>query len=158
MSRTLPTLARTATAVLAAATAATLAALTVTAAPAQAAPPTGRYVALGDSFTSGPLIPTQVDLNCVRSNRNYPSVVAAEIGSLLTGMRVRGETIDEIVGAARAMGLEEQISRRDAIVAVEWADKLPELLPEGAVRVELASQGGSVRKIDVTGVEKPAGR
>jgi lysophospholipase L1-like esterase len=49
--------------------------------PAQAAPPTGRYVALGDSFTSGPLIPTQVDLNCVRSNRNYPSLVAATIGS-----------------------------------------------------------------------------
>jgi lysophospholipase L1-like esterase len=48
---------------------------------AQAAPPTGRYVALGDSFTSGPLIPTQVDLNCVRSNRNYPSLVAASIGS-----------------------------------------------------------------------------
>lgn len=40
---------------------------------------TGRYVALGDSFTSGPLIPTQVDLNCVRSNRNYPSLVAASI-------------------------------------------------------------------------------
>jgi lysophospholipase L1-like esterase len=48
---------------------------------AQAAPPTGRYVALGDSFTSGPLIPTQVDLNCVRSNRNYPSLTAASIGS-----------------------------------------------------------------------------
>ncbi|HET8660809.1 MAG TPA: SGNH/GDSL hydrolase family protein [Micromonosporaceae bacterium] len=40
---------------------------------------TGRYVALGDSFTSGPLIPTQVDLNCVRSNRNYPSLLAAAI-------------------------------------------------------------------------------
>lgn len=48
---------------------------------AQAAAPTGRYVALGDSFTSGPLIPTQVDLNCVRSNRNYPALTAAAIGS-----------------------------------------------------------------------------
>ena len=48
---------------------------------AEAAPPTGRYVALGDSYTSGPLIPTQVDLNCVRSNRNYPALTAAAIGS-----------------------------------------------------------------------------
>ena len=64
-------------AALALATAAVLA----IAAPANAAAPTGRYVALGDSFTSGPLIPTQVDLNCVRSNRNYPSLVAASIHS-----------------------------------------------------------------------------
>ncbi|MGI5183214.1 SGNH/GDSL hydrolase family protein [Dactylosporangium sp. CA-152071] len=49
--------------------------------PAHAAAPTGRYVALGDSYTSGPLIPDQVDLNCVRSNRNYPSLVARAIGS-----------------------------------------------------------------------------
>ena len=48
---------------------------------ASAAPPPGRYVALGDSFTSGPVIPTQVDLNCVRSNRNYPSIVAGTIPS-----------------------------------------------------------------------------
>lgn len=48
---------------------------------AGAAPPTGRYVALGDSYTSGPLIPTQVDLNCVRSNRNYPALTASAIGS-----------------------------------------------------------------------------
>jgi len=48
---------------------------------AQAAAPTGRYVALGYSYTSGPFIPTQVDLNCVRSNHNYPSLVATAIGS-----------------------------------------------------------------------------
>ncbi|MFI1094404.1 SGNH/GDSL hydrolase family protein [Streptomyces sp. NPDC020917] len=36
-----------------------------------------RYVALGDSYTSGPAIPTQVDANCERSNHNYPSLVAA---------------------------------------------------------------------------------
>ncbi|MFG3046111.1 SGNH/GDSL hydrolase family protein [Streptomyces sp. NPDC048241] len=35
------------------------------------------YVALGDSYTSGPLIPAQVDANCARSDRNYPSLVAA---------------------------------------------------------------------------------
>ncbi|MCN9240588.1 SGNH/GDSL hydrolase family protein [Streptomyces sp. RY43-2] len=38
------------------------------------------YVSLGDSYTSGPLIPAQVDANCARSNRNYPSLVAAARG------------------------------------------------------------------------------
>ncbi|WP_238431689.1 SGNH/GDSL hydrolase family protein [Streptomyces cavernae] len=37
-----------------------------------------RYVSLGDSYTSGPLIPKQVDANCARSDHNYPSIVAAE--------------------------------------------------------------------------------
>lgn len=36
------------------------------------------YVALGDSYTSGPGIPRQVDANCARSDSNYPSIVAAE--------------------------------------------------------------------------------
>ncbi|MGW0998446.1 SGNH/GDSL hydrolase family protein [Streptomyces sp. NPDC002520] len=36
------------------------------------------YVALGDSYTSGPVIPDQVDANCARSDRNYPSLVAAQ--------------------------------------------------------------------------------
>jgi lysophospholipase L1-like esterase len=68
---------------MAAATVALATGLVIVAVPgtASAAAPTGRYVALGDSFTSGPLIPSQVDLNCVRSNRNYPSLVAASIGS-----------------------------------------------------------------------------
>jgi lysophospholipase L1-like esterase len=34
------------------------------------------YAALGDSYTSGPVIPTQVDANCARSDHNYPSLVA----------------------------------------------------------------------------------
>jgi lysophospholipase L1-like esterase len=68
-------------AAVAATLAVTAALIAATPAAATAAPPTGRYVALGDSFTSGPLIPNQVDLNCVRSDRNYPSRVAAAIGS-----------------------------------------------------------------------------
>lgn len=39
--------------------------------------PAVHYVALGDSYTSGPVIPTQVDANCARSDHNYPSLVAA---------------------------------------------------------------------------------
>ncbi|MFF5018869.1 SGNH/GDSL hydrolase family protein [Streptomyces sp. NPDC001165] len=36
------------------------------------------YVSLGDSYTSGPLIPHQTDANCARSDHNYPSLVAAQ--------------------------------------------------------------------------------
>ncbi|MEU3528163.1 SGNH/GDSL hydrolase family protein [Streptomyces sp. NPDC038707] len=36
------------------------------------------YVALGDSYASGPGIPAQVDAGCARSDHNYPSLVAAE--------------------------------------------------------------------------------
>ncbi|KPI28638.1 hypothetical protein OV320_5099 [Actinobacteria bacterium OV320] len=46
------------------------------------APPKGPYVALGDSYTSGPRIPPQTGdpAGCDRSGRNYPSVVAKELG------------------------------------------------------------------------------
>lgn len=49
-------------------------------APAAAAQ-TGGYVALGDSFTAGPLIPSQTGkpLGCLRSDRNYPALAAAEL-------------------------------------------------------------------------------
>ncbi|MEV7883404.1 SGNH/GDSL hydrolase family protein [Streptomyces sp. NPDC002817] len=42
----------------------------------------GPYVALGDSYTSGPKIPplTSTPIGCDRSSRNYPSVVAKELG------------------------------------------------------------------------------
>ena len=45
---------------------------------------TVHYVALGDSYTSGPVIPTQIDANCARSDHNYPHLVAAadRIGDL----------------------------------------------------------------------------
>jgi lysophospholipase L1-like esterase len=47
----------------------------------QVSAPTGQYVALGDSYVSGPLIPDQVNLGCLRSDHNYPSLTAASIGS-----------------------------------------------------------------------------
>ncbi|MFI6333484.1 SGNH/GDSL hydrolase family protein [Streptomyces sp. NPDC050535] len=44
-------------------------------------PPTGPYVALGDSYTSGPRIPAQTGrpAGCDRSDRNYPALVAKEL-------------------------------------------------------------------------------
>ncbi len=50
-----------------------------TATTATAAAPSGTYVSLGDSYVSGPLIPDQVDLGCLRSDRNYPSLTAAAL-------------------------------------------------------------------------------
>ncbi|MCI4065953.1 SGNH/GDSL hydrolase family protein [Micromonospora sp. R77] len=75
--------------------------------PASAAVPTGRYVALGDSYTAGPLIPTQVDLNCLRSNRNYPSLVAASAGSAaLADVSCSGATTaDILVGGSGELGI-----------------------------------------------------
>jgi lysophospholipase L1-like esterase len=61
-------------------TALTLLLLSVIATPASAAR-TIRYVALGDSYSSGPLIPLQRTdpLGCYRSDHNYPSLLAAAL-------------------------------------------------------------------------------
>ena len=37
------------------------------------------YVALGDSYTSGPGLEGQTDTNCARSDRNYPSLLAESL-------------------------------------------------------------------------------
>ncbi|MGH2718382.1 MAG: SGNH/GDSL hydrolase family protein [Actinomycetota bacterium] len=49
------------------------------AAPAGPAVNSGGYVALGDSYAAGPLIPNQVNVPCIRSDENYPSLVAASL-------------------------------------------------------------------------------
>jgi lysophospholipase L1-like esterase len=55
--------------------------LALLAPPAAARAAAGPYVALGDSYTSAPLVPNQVGrpIGCARSDRNYPSLVAAAI-------------------------------------------------------------------------------
>ncbi|WP_104530974.1 SGNH/GDSL hydrolase family protein [Streptomyces specialis] len=54
-----------------------------------------RYVALGDSAAAGPLIPGQVDGDCLRSDRNYPSVAAEALGAELTDVSCSGATLDD---------------------------------------------------------------
>ena len=46
---------------------------------AAARKPPQSYVALGDSYTAGPIIPVQQTdpLGCLRSDHNYPHLVAA---------------------------------------------------------------------------------
>jgi lysophospholipase L1-like esterase len=58
---------------------------------ADAQVPTG-YVALGDSFTAGPLVPNQSlnPLGCLRSSNDYPAVVARFLGLSLRDVSCSG--------------------------------------------------------------------
>ncbi|WP_158880705.1 SGNH/GDSL hydrolase family protein [Amycolatopsis anabasis] len=59
----------------------TMAASSLTAAAATATPAYTRYVALGDSYTSGPFIPWPklFPLGCGKSTNNYPSLLARQL-------------------------------------------------------------------------------
>lgn len=72
--------------VLAAVVTAVVAALTVAAPSAAAEKPPLRYVAMGDSYSaaSGVLLPDLSSPLCLRSTRNYPKVLARQIGASLT--------------------------------------------------------------------------
>ncbi|MFH8224587.1 SGNH/GDSL hydrolase family protein [Streptomyces sp. NPDC018057] len=50
------------------------------------------YVAFGDSYASAPLVPTQVDSTCLRSNQNYASLVARSSRAALTDVTCSGAT------------------------------------------------------------------
>lgn len=57
-----------------------------------------RYVALGDSYASGPFIPNQ-ELNpvgCVRSDHNYPSDLARSLGVPLVDVSCGGATTEDM--------------------------------------------------------------
>jgi lysophospholipase L1-like esterase len=57
------------------------------------------YAALGDSYTSGPLIPNQDDLfGCSRSDRNYPHLAAPATGLQLRDVSCSGAKTDDILG------------------------------------------------------------
>ncbi|MFF4547967.1 SGNH/GDSL hydrolase family protein [Streptomyces sp. NPDC001435] len=67
-------------------------------------PPKGPYVALGDSYTSGPRIPdrTGTPAGCERSDRNYPTLVARRLGLDAAGFRdvsCSGATIADLSAA-----------------------------------------------------------
>lgn len=84
-----------------------LMALTITwttgTATAEPAPEEGpvEYVALGDSAAAGPLIP-EPDLSapgCLRSKRNWPSVLAAQLGAQLTDVTCSGAVTADLAGS-----------------------------------------------------------
>jgi lysophospholipase L1-like esterase len=57
-----------------------------------------RYTALGDSYTAGPLIPNQTGNppGCLRSDRNYPNLVAAARNLSLTDVSCSGATTQDM--------------------------------------------------------------
>ncbi|MEU6766357.1 SGNH/GDSL hydrolase family protein [Streptomyces sp. NPDC046853] len=61
------------------------------------------YVAIGDSFAAGPLIPDQNQLSCLRSARNYPAVAAEALGARLTDVSCSGAKVSDFAG--RQFGL-----------------------------------------------------
>lgn len=73
-----------------------------------------QYVSLGDSYTSGPLIPQQVDANCARSDHNYPSLVAAQRGvSAFKDVSCAGATTEEMWKPQGTNGPQLDAVRRD---------------------------------------------
>lgn len=61
------------------------------------------YVALGDSYTAAPLVPTQqvitVSAGCMQSDHNYPHVVATHVTPLLSDASCSGATTDNMTNA-----------------------------------------------------------
>lgn len=67
--------------------------------PSTAAPNGEQYVALGDSYTAAPLVPsTDTADGCLRSDGNYPSLIALELGYQLTDVSCVGATSTSMIG------------------------------------------------------------
>ncbi|MER7930569.1 SGNH/GDSL hydrolase family protein [Streptomyces sp. NPDC096057] len=70
------------------------------------------YVALGDSYASAPLVPTQVDATCLRSSQNYPSLVAGARGAKLTDVSCSGATTADMT-TSQTDGVPAQLDALD---------------------------------------------
>lgn len=70
------------------------------------AAPDSAYVALGDSYTAGPVIPPQdgVPGGCLRTSRNYPHVVAATLGLALHDVSCSSAKTDHLFGPQAVAG------------------------------------------------------
>ena len=66
--------------------------------PTAAASAPVRYVALGDSSAAGPWIPDEIDSTCLRSNRNWPHVLAGRLRAALTDVTCSGAKTTDLAG------------------------------------------------------------
>ncbi len=74
------------------------------ASPAELPALTGPMVALGDSYTAGALLPTDLTarpLGCLRSTRAYPVLVAAALGASLTDVACASAGVKNMTSAQR---------------------------------------------------------
>ena len=85
------------------------------------------------------------------------TLVNEYLGGRLPLLHLDFYRLDDASGAI-ALGLDEQVSRPDALVAVEWADKLPELIPPAAVWMRFSGVAGRLRVIEVTGLARTSRR
>lgn len=77
----------------------------------------GHYAALGDSFSSGPGIPTQTDPVCGRSDHNYPTLLASALASASsTDVTCAGAETKHITQAQDAAGPQIDAVRPDSAV------------------------------------------
>ncbi len=60
-----------------------------------------KYVALGSSFASGPLIPPVADPTCLRSSVDYPALVAKSLDLQLTDVSCGAATTENITSTAQ---------------------------------------------------------
>jgi lysophospholipase L1-like esterase len=85
-------------------TAGALAAAPATASGAVPPAPSGPMVALGDSYTAGALLPTDLrarPLGCLRSTKGYPELVAAALGASLTDVACESAGVRDMTAAQR---------------------------------------------------------
>jgi len=83
---------------------AALASVAVPARRSAAAPPP--YVALGDSYTAGPLVPNQLPdpPGCLRSDHNYPHLVAQALGAPLRDASCSGASTGDLASPQPVVG------------------------------------------------------
>ena len=63
------------------------------------------YVALGDSFTAAPYVPsTSLADGCFRSDGNYPQIIAAELGAELVDVSCSGADTSDLTGEQSVAG------------------------------------------------------
>ena len=86
-----------------------------TASAANAAVAGGTYVALGDSYTAGPLIPAQSGGLCLRSSENYAALTAAALGYSLVDASCSGATTDNMAQDQTDLGIEINAPQLDAL-------------------------------------------
>ena len=125
-----------------------------------AAPAVPTYVALGDSYTAGPFVPNQLldQLGCLRSDHNYPHLVAQAKGWALRDPSCSGAVTDDlsspqpILGGVNPPQL-DALAPGPAVVSLQMGGndigfteilvRCATLLPFGTPCRDLYTQGGT---------------
>lgn len=77
-----------------------------------------QYAALGDSYTAAPyVVSTDVANGCLRSEHNYPSLVADRLGAELTDVSCGSADTADVNGSQRTLGSGVQPPQIEAVTA-----------------------------------------